>query len=118
MNAYRVIDKGQEHLPMPNRAWFKTRGDAHAYAKERRDEGFIDILIELVDVPTSSDVLISILNGEIPETIAAIRAWKLSKRGGLVELGGEEPAEEPETPAPAPAPDAQAFWDSLNKGRT
>jgi hypothetical protein len=87
------------------RKYYPTLIDAHKGAKQplnlSEDTGFRRdwVRIELVDVETSKDAVLAMLNGEPffrygPDEQArpiekTLRAWELTPRGGLVEVSAE-----------------------------
>jgi hypothetical protein len=48
-----------------------------------------DMRIELVEIKTDAASVIDYLNGLQPEGLTPLRTWKLSVRGGLIELNAD-----------------------------
>jgi hypothetical protein len=46
-----------------------------------------DVRIQLIELQTNVQAVIGFLNGEKPVDPKVLRTWKLTPRGGLVELG-------------------------------
>lgn len=87
MNAYRVIDTASTG-PEGLRSYYrKTLKEAHDKAKEYGDDIRPDIRIEHVIIPTDASSVVGYLNWESPVDLEVLRTWKLTPRGGLVELG-------------------------------
>lgn len=87
MNVYRILDTEDENNLSPV-CFRHTLKDAQEAAKTQYSDGAKpDVRIQLIEIQTSVQHLIAYLNGEKPEDPKVLRCWKLTPRGGLVELG-------------------------------
>lgn len=85
MNFYRIVDTAQESRPGYLARFECTLDEAHGYAKLTPKVSWSDIRIELGDIPTQKADVCAILNHEMLEKITALRTWRLTQRGGLIE---------------------------------
>lgn len=89
MNAYQIIDIAADE-DAALLGFRHTLAHAHVAAKvvaEKSDPNVRgDLRIQLVDIRTDKDAVIGYLNGDKPTDLLALRTWKLSNRGGLIEL--------------------------------
>ncbi len=82
MHFYRLIDTSiADAVPK----YHGTQADAHADAKVWPKHLWPDLRIELVDVPTDKGSIGKLLNNESLALIVQ-RTWKLTPRGGIVEV--------------------------------
>lgn len=87
MNAYRVIDI-KDDTDLSPVLFRHTLEHARMSARTQySDEIKPDVRIQLIDIPSHREAVIGYLNGEKPKAPTALRTWKLTPRGGLVELG-------------------------------
>lgn len=86
MQAYLIKDLAMDDARVPFK---KTLKEAHDRAKLLPKDTWGDQRIQLVNVPTDAASVIGYLNGGHPDAsdLTPLRTWKLSPRGGLVELG-------------------------------
>lgn len=87
MHAYRITGYVDDESP----AWAGTLSDAHASLKLRQH--MPDARIELFDVPTDKDGVLTLLsNRGVPACVAVspMRTWALTPRGGLTEVPNGE----------------------------
>lgn len=101
--------------------WFRTRDEAHAYAKGSASMSQARILLE--DYPSDQTNFCTLFNGIRPPG-KKVREWCLTPRGGLHEIKEGEKAptatqaleaktEEPQQAA-RDLPDAATFWNNMN----
>lgn len=83
MKFYQVDDKD----------FFPTLGDAHDAGKLVEPSFRPDVRIREVDVETDKAGVLQLLNKGTPVVSASNRCWKLTQRGGLVEIPAEQDAE-------------------------
>jgi hypothetical protein len=85
MQFYRIV----RDVPGVNPDYRGTQHDAHTHAKSLSSDFWNDVRIELVDIPTDKDSLITLLNGEAVQD-KVLRTWALTDRGGLREVPNGE----------------------------
>lgn len=86
MHAYCLININSEESV---KDWLGTLQIAHEHAKVRfgiRESA----RIELVDIDTSKDGVLTLLNTGEPKTRGVMRTWALTSRGGLREVPNGE----------------------------
>lgn len=81
MQFYKVIGCTGPH--QPNVCFCSKQSDAHVLAKE--DDDRVNVRIELIEVPLDKDTVLQLLNDE-ELSLPALRTWRLTPRGGLVEV--------------------------------
>lgn len=88
MNAYRIIDTADDEGD--SALYFRhTLHDAHEAAKSFLEVLKPDVRIQLIEIQTSAKAVIGYLNNEKPKDPQILRTWKLTPRGGLVELDAD-----------------------------
>ena len=84
MHVYRILDIGRPADYVDLNTYAGTLGEAHAKAKDVTNFDKTTLRVELIDVDTSKDSLIGLLNApKSVEALAPLRTWALTKRGGL-----------------------------------
>lgn len=86
MQTYRIHDSAAS-TESESRPFFKrTLKEAQDEAKKFPDDVRADVRIELGEIANDSKSVHDYLNGLFPANFKATRTWKLSNRGGLIEL--------------------------------
>jgi len=77
-----------KHLEDEGATFYVTRDRAQSEAKTISPEWRDCCRIFLVEVPTTKEEIVSFLNGGacVPHGFKRLRAWTLTRRGGIVEV--------------------------------
>lgn len=87
MQTYRIIDSADDLNSRP--AFKRTLKDAQDEAKKFPDDVRADVRIQLGEIANDSKSVHDYLGGKVPENFKPERTWKLTSRGGLVELNAD-----------------------------
>lgn len=85
MRAYRVDDGTKLHFS-------RTFREAHNQSKAWKDQlsGYTDIRIQLVSFSADQEAIIGALNGDPAFVFKLLRMWRLTPRGGPIEIPTEK----------------------------
>ena len=86
MHFYRELNVGDDPVTVYQHT--ATLAEAHASLKVYGEPLRPDLRVELVEIATDKASLVNVLNGVIE--VELLRTWKLTPRGGLLEITNGE----------------------------